>query len=151
MLRAWEVVLEGKAYAKRPQCGNCAGDYRPVVLLNNLFQLVSYIIQERLVRIVEESNILEPGQGGFRSRRGSDINVHKLDYITRETLKTTSNPFVRIDVDFENVFNSVSHENLWAVACPMRTYGQYYGLSKSRTLISWSQSIRWRMVGRLSS
>jgi hypothetical protein len=23
MLRAWEVVLEGKAYAKRPKCGNC--------------------------------------------------------------------------------------------------------------------------------
>ncbi len=29
-----------------------ASDYRPVVLLNNLFQFVSYIIQERLVRIV---------------------------------------------------------------------------------------------------
>jgi hypothetical protein len=28
-------------------------NYRPVVLLNNLFQLVSYIIQERLVSIVE--------------------------------------------------------------------------------------------------
>ena len=23
MLRAWEMILEGKAYAKRPQCGNC--------------------------------------------------------------------------------------------------------------------------------
>jgi hypothetical protein len=43
-------------------------NYRPVVLLNSLFQLVSYIIQERLVRIVEGSNILEPGQGGFRAR-----------------------------------------------------------------------------------
>jgi hypothetical protein len=44
-------------------------NYRPVALLNRLFQLVSYIIQERLVRIVEGSNILEPGQGGFRVRR----------------------------------------------------------------------------------
>ncbi len=39
-----------------------AENYRPVVLLNSLFQLVSYIIQERLVRIVEVdqegSNIL---------------------------------------------------------------------------------------------
>ena len=37
-------------------------NYRPVVLLNSLFQLVCYIIQERLVRIVEVdqegSNIL---------------------------------------------------------------------------------------------
>ena len=24
MMREWEVVLEGKAYDKRPKCGNCA-------------------------------------------------------------------------------------------------------------------------------
>ena len=41
--------------------------------------------------------------------------MHKLDVITREDQKATSNPFVRIDVDFENAFNSVPHENLWAV------------------------------------
>ncbi len=83
--------------------------------MNNLFQLVSYIIQERLVRIVEGSNILEPGQGVFRARRGCDTNMHKLDFITWEAQKKTSNAFVRIDVDFENVFNSVTHENLFAV------------------------------------
>jgi hypothetical protein len=77
--------------------------------------LVSYIIQEWLVRIVEGSNILEPGQGGVMARRGCDINIHKLDFITRESQKKTSNVFVRIDVDFENVFNSVSHENLFVV------------------------------------
>ena len=64
-------------------------NYRPVVLQNSLFQLISYIIQERLVRIVEGSNILDPGQGGFRARRGCDINVHKLDFITREDQKKT--------------------------------------------------------------
>ena len=92
-----------------------AGDYRPVVLLNSLFQLISYVIKEHLVRIVEVSNILEPGQGGFRARRGCDISTHKLEFITREAQQTTSNPFVRVDVDFENAFNSVTHENLWSV------------------------------------
>jgi hypothetical protein len=43
------------------------------------------------------------------------INMHKLDFITRETQKKTSNAFVRIDVDFENAFNSVPHEHLFAV------------------------------------
>ena len=79
-------------------------DYRPVVLLNRLFQIVSYIIQERLVRIVEGSNILEPGQG----------------------------PFVRIDLNFENVFNFVPHENLWTV---LRA-------SKYQTSTSWRQFTR---------
>ena len=41
--------------------------------------------------------------------------MHNLDYITRETQKATSNPYVRIDVDFENAFNSVPLENLWSV------------------------------------
>ena len=62
-------------------------DYHPVVLPYNLFQLISCIIQERLVRIVEGSNILEPGQGGFRTRREYDIN-------TRETQNTTSKGFI---------------------------------------------------------
>jgi hypothetical protein len=92
-----------------------AENYRPVVLLNSLFQLVSCIIQERLVRIVEGSNILEAGQGGFRVRRSCDINMHKLDFITREAQKKTSNAFVQIDVDFQNAFNSEPHEHLFAV------------------------------------
>jgi hypothetical protein len=41
--------------------------------------------------------------------------MHKLDFITRETQKKISNTFVRIDVDFENAFNSMPHENLFAV------------------------------------
>ena len=45
--------------------------------------------------------------------------MNKLDFITRETQKTSSNPFVRIDVDFGNAFNSVPHENLWVV---LRTF-----------------------------
>jgi hypothetical protein len=30
--------------------------------------------------------------------------MHKLDFMTREAQKKTSNAFVRIDVDFENAF-----------------------------------------------
>ena len=48
-----------------------------------------------------------------------DINEHKMDFITRESQQTTSNPFVRVDVDFENSFNSVTHKNLWSV---LRTF-----------------------------
>lgn len=66
---------------------------------------------------------MEPGQGGFRARRGFDINVHKLDYITSEDQKATSNPIVWIDVDFENAFNSMPHENLWT---SLRAYDVRY-------------------------
>ena len=43
---------------------NRTSDPRPVVLLNNGYQLHKYIINERLKRIVEQTNVLEQRQGG---------------------------------------------------------------------------------------
>ena len=43
---------------------NKTSDQRPVVLLNSGYQLLNYIINERLKRIVEQTNVLEPGRGG---------------------------------------------------------------------------------------
>jgi len=40
-------------------------DQRPVVLLNSGYQLLNYI-NKWLERIVEQTNVLEPGQGGTR-------------------------------------------------------------------------------------
>jgi len=37
---------------------------KPVVLLSSGYQLLNYIINERRKRIVEQTNVLEPGQGG---------------------------------------------------------------------------------------
>ena len=45
---------------------NKTSDQRPVVLLNSVYQLLHYVINERLGKIVEPANILEPGQGGGR-------------------------------------------------------------------------------------
>jgi len=43
---------------------------RPVVLLNSGYQLLNYIINERLKRIVEQTNVLEEGGG----RQGRSVN-----------------------------------------------------------------------------
>jgi len=45
---------------------NKTSDQRPVVLLNSGYQLLNYIINERLKMIVEKTNVLEPGQGEGR-------------------------------------------------------------------------------------
>jgi len=47
---------------------NKTSDQRPVVLLNSGYQLLNYIINEQLKRIVEHANMLEPGQGGGAGR-----------------------------------------------------------------------------------
>jgi len=45
---------------------NKTSDQRPVVLLNSGYQLLNYIINERLKRIVEQTNVLEPRINGER-------------------------------------------------------------------------------------
>jgi len=41
-------------------------DQWPVVLLNSVYLVLNYVINELLKKIVEPANILEPGQGGGR-------------------------------------------------------------------------------------
>jgi len=59
---------------------NKTSDQRPVVLLNSVYQLLKYIINERLKRIVEPANLLEPGQGGGRQGRSVNGNMQKLHF-----------------------------------------------------------------------
>jgi len=56
---------------------NKKSDQRPVVLLNSGYQLLKYIINEWLKRIVEQTNVLKPGQGGGRQGRSVNINMQK--------------------------------------------------------------------------
>jgi hypothetical protein len=78
-----------------------------------------HILNVRLRNIVEKAGILEPGQLGGRQGRSTDINLTKLDWITREALAQGKRVY-RVDVDFPNAFNTMSQAALWKV---MRAYG----------------------------
>jgi len=54
---------------------NKTSDQQPVVLLNSVYQLLNYVINKRLKKIVEPANILEPGRGGDRQGRCVGINM----------------------------------------------------------------------------
>ena len=107
------LLHKGGVTDDRPQ------DWRPVVLLNCTNQLVMHILNARLRSIVEKAGILEPGQSGGRQGRSTDINLAKLEWVTREAL-TQGERVYRVDVDFTNAFNAMSQAALWAV---MRAYG----------------------------
>jgi len=57
---------------------NKTSDQRPVVLLNSGYQLLNNIINERLNRIMEQTNMLELEQGGGRQGRSVTINMQKM-------------------------------------------------------------------------
>jgi len=84
-----------------------ASDQRPVVLLHSVYQLLNYVINERLKRIVEPANILEPGQGGGRQGRCVGINMPKVHFIQQEARRQGKRVYP-VDIDFKNALNAMS-------------------------------------------
>ena len=93
---------------------NRPSDQRPVVLLNSVYQLLNYVINERLKIIVGPANILEPGQGGGRQGRCVGINMQKVHFIQQEARRQGKRVY-RVDIDLKNAFNSMSQAALWQV------------------------------------
>jgi len=93
---------------------NQTSDQRPVVLLNSVYQLLNYIINERLKRIVEQTNVLKPRQGRGRQGQSVNINMQKMYFLTHEAHRQEKRVY-RIDIDIKNAFNAISQAALWHV------------------------------------
>jgi len=93
---------------------NKTSDQRPVVLLNSVYQLLNYVINERLKKIVEPANILEPGRGGGRQGRCVGINMQKVHFIQQEARRQDKRVY-QVDIDFKNAFFAMSRAALLQV------------------------------------
>ena len=77
-------------------------------------QLLGHIVNQRLRHIVEKAGILEPGQGGYRELRSTDINTAKIRRLAIRA-KRQKQQFLRVDLDFTNAYNAMSQPALWAI------------------------------------
>jgi len=93
---------------------NKMSNQRPVVLFNSGYQLLNCIINERLKRIVEQTNVLEPGQGAGRQGRSVNINMQKIYFVTHEAHRQGKQVY-RVDMEMRNAFNTMSQAALWHV------------------------------------
>jgi len=93
---------------------NKTSDQRPEVLLNSVYQLLNYVMNERLKRIVEAANISEPVQGGGTQKRCVCINMQKVHFIQQEARRQGKRVH-RVDIDFKNALNKISQAVLWQV------------------------------------
>ena len=84
------------------------------MLLNSGYQLLNYVINERLKRIVEQTDVLESGQGGGRQGRSVNINMQKMHFVTHKAHRQGKRVY-RVDIDCKNAFNAMSHAALWHV------------------------------------
>jgi len=140
---------------------NRPSDQRPVVLLNSVYQLLNYVINERLKKNVEPANILEPGQGGDRQGRCVGINMQKVHFIQQEAWRQGKRVY-RVDIDFKNAFNAMSQAALWQVTrmftgilflarrskYHLSMYVSFIGLTLTKTSLTLINRTRLRTKGQ---
>jgi len=90
---------------------NRTSDQRTVFLLDSVYQLLNYVINERFKKIVEPANILEPGQGGGRQGRCVGIYTQEVHFIQQEARRQGKRVY-RVNIDFKNTFNAMSQAAL---------------------------------------
>jgi len=88
--------------------------YRPIALLNTIYQLIMFIITSRLRQLTENYAVMDGSQYGFRTLRGVQMVVQRAHWVQQQAMKE-SGTLIRIDLDFKNAFNSAGHSCLWAI------------------------------------
>jgi len=76
--------------------------------------VLTYIINERLKRIVEQTNALEPGQGRRRQVQSVNMNMKQIRF-DRHADHRQNGRVYQADIDFRNAFNATSQASLWHV------------------------------------
>ena len=89
-------------------------NYRPIALLNSVYQLVAVIIADRLQCLTEKYGVLESSQYGFRWFRGVEMSAQKQQWLIKLASKQ-SGVLIRIDLDCRNAFNAASHACLFQI------------------------------------
>jgi hypothetical protein len=119
--------------------------YRPICRINLLAKIISVIVNTQLSHYIEEQQILNEHQSGFRNKHSCTTAVLDLsDSIINAT--TNSKCVFIILLDFSNAFPSVNHQRLIEVlksigldAIALKWYISF--------LNGWSQSVAWNGIG----
>ena len=90
---------------------NRPSDQRQVVLLNSVYQLLNYVINEWLKKIVEPANIFRTRARWRQARTLRGINMQKVHFIQQEARRQGKRVY-GFDIDFKNAFNAMSQAAL---------------------------------------
>ena len=85
--------------------------YRPIALLNTIYQLIMLIITSRLRQLTEYYAVMEGSEYAFRTHRGVQMVVQRAHWVQQQAMKECGT-LIRINLDFKNAFNSAGHSCL---------------------------------------
>ena len=87
------------------------GNYRPISLTSVVCKLLETIIREKIVKHLEENNLIKDTQHGFRSKRSCLTNL--LDFFNDVyDMYDKTKAVDIIYLDFQKAFDKVSHKRL---------------------------------------
>jgi len=87
-------------------------NFRPIALCNSFYHLINIIITSRIRGLTERYAVLESSQHGLRGSRSVQLVIQKERWLLKEAMKQDTK-LIRVDLDFENTFNSAGYSSLW--------------------------------------
>lgn len=89
-------------------------NYRPIALLNSIYQFVNIVITERTQQLTERHCVLQSGQYGFRWHRGVPMSAQRLQWTLKQA-RLKGGVLLQVNLDYRNAFNAAGHAQLWAI------------------------------------
>ena len=111
LLTAW---LEGSITPIYKNKGNSSDpiNYRPITILSCLSKVFTAVINNRLTKFLDNSNLLNENQAGFRKEYSTSDHSFVLSSLI-EILKVKKQKLYCAFVDFSQAFDSVWRSGLW--------------------------------------
>lgn len=106
-------------------------NYRGIALINNIFKILTSILQRRLDKWLENCQILPEEQTGFRKNRGCLDQIFTLNAVIQMKLRFDGNILYCIFFDFRRAFDSVPHHLLWKKLFRLGVSGKFLRLLRN--------------------
>lgn len=102
-----------------------AHNYRPITLLSCLGKLFTSVLNQRLTRYLDDNNILEENQAGFRKGYSCADHLFTLQSMF-EILKQRKKKLFCAFIDFSQAFDKVWRIGLWHKLLQNNINGKFY-------------------------
>lgn len=86
-------------------------NYRPIALLSNISKIFEKIIYNRVIKYVEENNLISETQNGFRKGKTTILATYKALKLILDSLNYNKDT-IAVCLDLSKAFDSVEHDIL---------------------------------------
>lgn len=123
LTKIFNCIFRGKGFPQRWRKGiispihkkgekDKVDNYRGITLLDTAYKIYAMVLEKRLMRDVEEKQILHDSQAGFRKERGTIDNIYTLNYAVQQEISRKQGKLYAMFADLKAAFDKVNREKL---------------------------------------